>query len=79
MDELDKWIQDVLDLIEFANGSTETPWGKKRADMGHPEPFGLEYIGIGNEQWGAVYFERYEAFQKVLSEKHPEIRLLTAG
>ena len=79
MDELDKWIQDVLDLIEFANGSTETPWGKKRADMGHPEPFGLEYIGIGNEQWGAVYFERYEAFQKVLSEKHPEIRLITCA
>lgn len=79
MDELDKWIQDVLDLIEFANGSTETLWGKKRADMGHPEPFGLEYIGIGNEQWGAVYFERYEAFQKVLSEKHPEIRLITCA
>mgnify|MGYP004508826991 CR=1 FL=1 len=79
MDELDKWIQDVLDLIEFANGSTETLWGKKRADMGHPEPFGLEYIGIGNEQWGAVYFERYEAFQRVLSEKHPEIRLITCA
>ena len=79
MDELKKWIQDVLDLIEFANGSTETPWGKKRADMGHPEPFGLEYIGIGNEQWGSVYFERYEAFQKMLSEKHPEIRLITCA
>lgn len=79
MNELDPWIEDILDLIEFANGSEDTPWGRKRAEMGHPAPFGLEYIGIGNEQWGQVYFERYEAFEKILSEKHPEIKLITCA
>lgn len=79
MDKLAPFIQDILDLIEFANGSPDSQWGKLRADMGHPEPFGLEYIGIGNEQWGDVYFERYEAFQKVLSVKHPEIKLITSA
>ncbi len=79
MDKLDKWIQDVLDLIEFANGPEDSEWGRRRAEMGHPAPFHLEYIGIGNEQWGDVYFQRYEAFQKVLSEKHPEIKLITCA
>lgn len=79
IDKLDKWIQDILDLIEFANGPEDSEWGRRRAEMGHPAPFGLEYIGIGNEQWGDVYFQRYEAFQKVLSEKHPEIKLITCA
>lgn len=79
MDKLDKWIQDVLALIEFACGSPDSEWGGRRAAMGHPEPFNLEYIAIGNEQWGPAYFERYEAFQKVLSKEHPEIRLITSA
>lgn len=79
MDKLDKWIQDILDLIEFANAPADTGWGQRRAALGHPEPFGLEYIGIGNEQWGAEYFKRYEAFEQVLSKKHPEIRLITCA
>lgn len=79
MKDLHKWIQDTLDLIEFANGDAQSEWGARRAAMGHPEPFGLEYIGIGNEQWGTVYFERYEAFQKVLSKEHPEIKLITCA
>lgn len=79
MDKLDKWIQDILDLIEFANGPEDSEWGSKRAAMGHPAPFGLEYIGIGNEQWGDVYFERYEAFQRALHEKHPEMKLITCA
>lgn len=79
MDELDRWIQDAVDLIEFANGSADTVWGAKRAEMGHHEPFGMEYLAIGNEQWGDVYFERYEAFERVLSEKHPEIKLVTSA
>lgn len=78
-DRLEPWIQDVLDLIEFANGSADSLWGAKRAALGHPEPFGLEYVAIGNEQWGEVYFQRYEIFQKVLREKHPEIRLITSA
>lgn len=78
-DKLDKWIDDVLDLIEFANGDTSTPWGAKRAEMGHIQPFNLEYIGIGNEQWGSEYFERYEIFQKKISQKYPQIKLITSA
>ncbi len=79
MEDLDKWIQDVLDLIEFANGPSHSQWGKIRTQMGHPEPFGLEYIGIGNEQWGKDYFERYETFQKVISQQYPDIKLITSA
>lgn len=73
LDALDPYIQDVLDLIEFANGSTTTQWGKLRADMGHPEPFNLKMVGVGNEQWGTQYVDRLKIFMKVLNEKHPEI------
>lgn len=79
MDELDEFIQDALDLIEFANGDINTYWGSKRAEMGHSEPFNLVYLGIGNEQWEENYFERYEAFQKVIAKKHPEIKLITSS
>lgn len=79
LSDLDRWIQDVCDLIEFANSSPEKGYGQLRAEMGHPEPFSLEYIGIGNEQWGKVYFERYERFEEVLSQKHPEIKLITCA
>ncbi len=79
MDEIDEYIQDALDLIEFANGSPDTPWGKKRAEMGHSEPFNLVYLGIGNEQWEENYFERYEAFQKAIAPRYPEIKLITSS
>ncbi len=78
MDELEPYIQDALDLIEFANGSTDTYWGKLRADMGHPEPFNMKYIGIGNEQWGPNYFERYIEFEKVLRAQYPEIQIISS-
>lgn len=77
--ELDPYIKDALDLIEFANGLTETPWGMVRAGMGHPEKFNLKYLGIGNEQWGPQYIERFKLFQKVLKEKHPEIILISGS
>ena len=77
LDELGPFIQDALDLIEFANGPVTSPWGARRAAMGHPEPFGMKLLGVGNEQWGFEYFERYEAFAKVLKEKHPEIELVS--
>ncbi len=77
MDMLDPYIQDALDLIEFANGSTSTAWGKLRASMGHPEPFNLKMIGVGNEQWGPQYIERYKAFHDTLKKYHPEITLIT--
>jgi alpha-L-arabinofuranosidase len=76
LDELNEYIQDALDLIEFANGPVGSPWGKLRAEMGHPAPFNLEMIGIGNEQWGERYIERYKLFAAALKAKHPEIRLV---
>jgi alpha-N-arabinofuranosidase len=79
MDELDPYIQDALDLIEFANGSTSTKWGKLRADMGHPAAFNLRLIGVGNEQWGTEYFERYRAFEKAIHGKYPEIVIVSSA
>jgi alpha-N-arabinofuranosidase len=78
LDRLDPYIQDALDLIEFANGPAGAPWGAKRAAMGHPAPFGLTMIGVGNEQWGPQYIDRYERFAKAIKARHPEI-LLVAG
>lgn len=79
LDELDTYVQDALDLIEFANGATDTEWGALRASMGHPEPFNLKYIGIGNEQWGPQFFERYALFEKAIMEQHPEIIIVTSA
>ena len=77
---LQEFIQDALDLIEFANGAVDSTWGKKRAEMGHPQPFGLEYLGIGNEEIGEAFFERFPLFQKAIKEAYPEIRLIgTSG
>lgn len=73
LDELDEYIQDIIDLIEFANGKITTKWGKLRAEMGHPEPFNLKMVGVGNEQWGTQYIDRLKIFLKILHEKHPEI------
>lgn len=74
--DLDNYIQDALDLIEFANGDVNTTWGKVRADMGHPAPFNLKFIGIGNEQWGKEYPERLEPFIKAIRKAHPEIKIV---
>ncbi len=79
LDQLDPYTQDALDLIEFANGPASSPWGAQRAAMGHPRPFNMKLLGIGNEQWGPQYLERYTRFAKVLKEKHPEIQLVSAA
>jgi len=79
MDELDPYVQDALDLIEFANGDTNTAWGQVRADMGHPEPFNMKYIGIGNEQWGPAYIERYKVFEQAIKAKYPEIIIVSGS
>jgi len=79
LDELDTYVQDALDLIEFANGTTDTKWGKLRADMGHPEPFHLKMLGVGNENWGPQYIERLAVFKKALNEKHPEIKIIASS
>lgn len=74
--ELCDYIDDALDLIEFANGDVSTEWGALRAAMGHPEPFGLKFIAIGNEQWGETYVEHLEPFVKTIREAYPEIRIV---
>jgi alpha-L-arabinofuranosidase len=77
-DELDPYIQDALDLIEFANGTTDTKWGHLRGMMGHPAPFHLKMMGVGNEQWGPQYIERYRIFTAAIKAKYPEMRLVNS-
>lgn len=81
--EFEEYVQDALDLIEFANGPVDSKWGALRAKMGHPEPFGMDYLSVGNEQWETQYLDlryRYERFEAAIHAKYPEIRLLgTAG
>jgi alpha-L-arabinofuranosidase len=77
LEDLDPFIQDAIDLIEFANGDVNTKWGGLRAEMGHPEPFNLKMLGIGNEQWGQEYFERYEKISKAVKAKYPLIKLVS--
>jgi alpha-L-arabinofuranosidase len=79
LEDLDHYIQDALDLIDFANAPVNTVWGKRRAQLGHPAPFNLKMLGVGNEQWGPQYIERYEIFARVLKQKHPEISLITSA
>ncbi len=81
MSEMDEWVQDALDLIEWANGDVNTTWGKKRAEAGHPKPFGLKYLGIGNEEKITPEFEeRFKYIYNIVRKKHPEIIIVgTAG
>ena len=85
LDDLDSYIQDALDLVEFANGPADSKWGKVRADMGHPQPFGLKFLGVGNEQWdydekhggyGPVFTERLKKFRDALRAKYPDLKLI---
>ena len=75
VDQLQSYIDDALDLIEFANGPVTSKWGKLRADMGHPAPFNLKQIGIGNEQWGPLYPERLQKFMEQIHAKYPKIKI----
>ncbi|HYG21748.1 MAG TPA: alpha-L-arabinofuranosidase C-terminal domain-containing protein [Verrucomicrobiae bacterium] len=79
LDQLDPYVQDALDLIEFANGPVTSTWGAKRAAMGHPEPFNLKMLGIGNEQWGPQFVERYPIFAKAIKAKYPQIQLIAGA
>ena len=74
--DLQPYIQDALDLIEFANGATDTKWGGLRAEMGHPEPFNLKFIGIGNEQWGPEYPERLKPFVEAIRKEYPDMKII---
>lgn len=80
VEDLQPYIQDCLDLIEFANGDVNTTWGKKRAEMGHPAPFNLKFLAVGNEQWDNLYYERLRPFVKAIKAKYPNIKLIgTSG
>ncbi len=78
VEKLGPYVQDALDLIEFANGPADSRWGRLRATMGHPAPFNMKYLGVGNEQWGPQYVERYQIFAKALKEKYPDVQLIAA-
>ncbi len=74
--ELEPYIQDALDLIEFANGGTDTKWGALRAEMGHPAPFNLKFIAIGNEQWGPEYPEHLAPFVQAIRKAYPDMKIV---
>ena len=77
MDQMPAYIQDVLDLIEYANGPVTSKWGAMRAAAGHPAPFGLQYLGIGNEdKITPVFNERFQMIYKAVKAKHPEITVI---
>ncbi len=78
MDEMDAYIQDIVDLVEWANGDPKTSeWARKRAEAGHPKPFGLKYIGIGNEDIiSDVFKERFKMIYEALRERCPEITII---
>jgi alpha-L-arabinofuranosidase len=78
INELEPYIQDALDLIEFANGSPETKWGARRSELGHPAPFHLTLLGIGNENWGPQYAERLALFTRRIKDRYPDLRLVNA-
>lgn len=76
VNDLESYIQDALDLIEFANGGTDTKWGKLRAEMGHPAPFNMKFIGIGNEQWGPEYPEHLKPFVEAIRKAYPDMKII---
>jgi len=76
LDALGPWIQDMLDAVEYANGPVDSPWGRRRAQAGHPEPFGLKWVEIGNENFGGPYWERYRIFEKALKDAYPDIQTI---
>lgn len=73
---LDEMVQDTLDAIEYAIGSKESKWGRLRASMGHPEPFKMTYLEIGNENWGPDYEKRYNMIYKKVKELYPQIKTI---
>lgn len=76
MDQMDEYVQDALDLIEYAKGPVTSEWGAKRAAAGHPKPFNLKYLEIGNENGGPLYNERYTLFYDAIKAKYPEMQLI---
>lgn len=78
-DEFNQYLQDIFDLIEYANGDVTTEWGAKRAENGHAEPFNMKYLAIGNENWGEIYWRNFDAVYKAVKEKYPEITIISSA
>ena len=76
-DDIQSFIQDICDAIEYAKGDVNTTWGAKRAAAGHPKPFNLKYVELGNEQIGNLYAERYNYLYSILKKKYPEITFIS--
>lgn len=76
-EDLDAFIQDALDAIDYALGDGTTEWSRKRVENGHPEPFPLQYVEIGNENWGPVYEKRYDRFYRAIKAKYPRLTLIS--
>ena len=74
---IDRWVQDTVDLIEFANGSVDTEWGAKRAALGHPEPFGMKYIGLGNEENTRTFEANFPRFRDAVEAAHPDVTVIS--
>ncbi len=79
LDEMQPWIDDALDLIEFANGGVETKWGAVRAKLGHPNPFQLKYLSIGNEEEGEGFWDRYDLIHRAVRRRYPDIKLINTA
>ncbi len=79
IEETKAYAQDLIDLIEFANGDVTTTWGALRAEMGHPEPFNLKYLGIGNENWDTIYWDRFDILYKAVKAACPEIEIISSA
>lgn len=77
MDQMGEWVQDALDAIEYANGPADSPWGSLRAKAGHPEPFHLKYLQIGNENVGPPYQERFALMRDAIKARYPEMQILS--
>jgi alpha-L-arabinofuranosidase len=79
LDQLGPYVQDALDLVEFANGPTNSAWGARRAALGHPAPFNLKFLAVGNEQWQQEYFDRYDVFYKALKARYPDLKIISSS
>ncbi len=78
-EEFEQYTQDILDLIEFANGSADSEWGSVRAENGREEPFNIKYIAIGNENWGDVYWRNFDTLYKAVKKAYPDITVVTSS
>ncbi|MEO0055420.1 MAG: hypothetical protein RLZZ50_1367 [Verrucomicrobiota bacterium] len=79
MERMGPWVQSALDALEYANGPVTSRWGKLRAENGHPEPFNLRYLGLGNEEGGKEYQERFPLFYDAIKARHPEVKIITSA